>query len=290
MNVQQAVEQRENPAKPSVSDVVNRAIAAQMPRIQPVLPRGFDAERFGNVVLTAVKGKPDLLECFATEQGKVSLLLAVMQAATIGLEPDTPLQEAWLLPRRNQGTMEAQLSIGYRGLLKLVRRSGQVREVYAHVVRANDDFDYQLGLNRDLHHVPAVGDRGDLTHAYAVIRYTDGGIDFVVLDRHDVEQRRASSDSWRNERARPYSPWTVWPEAMWAKSALRALLRYAPLSGDVMHALNSDERVLTITDTGGFAPRDDDTPHPAELDPAPPEPAEAAGDTDDTDDEGRPFE
>ena len=249
MSVAKAVEKREQaPKAPSLASVVNQAVERQGPSLKALLPRGQEAVRFQNLVLTAVKSTPELMECFGTRQGEVSILLAVRQAAAIGLEPNTPLQEAWLLPRKNQGVMEAQLMIGYKGLLKLARRSGLVRSVRAEVVHEMDDFHYQLGLNPDIHHVPATGNRGELSHVYAVLDYKDGAQDFRVLDKAEVERHRAKSDSWRNERARPYSPWTVWPEAMWRKTALRAVLAMAPLTADDASAIERDERVLVLDD------------------------------------------
>lgn len=248
-NVREAVETRETaPKGPTKASVVNQAIERQGSSLKALLPRGQEAARFQNLVLTAVKSTPELMQCFATSEGQVSILLAVRQAAVIGLEPNTPLQEAWLLPRKNQGVMEAQLMIGYKGLLKLARRSGLIRSVRAEVVHEQDDFRYQLGLHPDIHHVPAAGERGELTHAYAVIDYKDDARDFRVLDRAEVERHRAKSDSWRNERARPYSPWAVWPEAMWRKTALRAVLSMAPLTADAAEALERDERVLAFDD------------------------------------------
>jgi recombination protein RecT len=178
------------------------------------------------------------------------VLLAAMQAAAVGLEPNTPTQEAWLLPRKNKGTMEAQLSIGYRGYLKLARRSGEILDIWAEVVKEGDEFDYVLGLHRDLTHRPApASQRGDNTHAYAVVRYRDGGLNFVVLDRIDVEARRGRSDSYRF--GKDYSPWTTSPDAMWRKSALRALVPYLPLAAQAASVVASDESPLAFDDDAG---------------------------------------
>lgn len=256
-NVREAVAKREAaPAKVPVATIVRQAIEQQSGRFQAVVPAGFDAGRFANLVLTSIKSKPELIRCFETEAGKISVLLAAMQAATIGLEPDTPLEEAWLLPRKNQGRQECQLSIGYRGMIKLARQSGVVKSVAAQVVYEGDEFAWSYGLESDtLDHVPCPRDqRGELTYAYAIARYTDGGYNFVVLDRADVEARRARSDGWKNERSRPFSPWTTNEAAMWRKSAVRELFKWMPKSAAVAAAVNADERVLTFDDDGTIMP------------------------------------
>jgi recombination protein RecT len=242
----------EKPVSPAA--LVRQAIETQSDAFRQVLPSVIDPDRFSRLVLTACKSTPDLMRCFETPQGKTSVLLAAMQAAAVGLEPNTPTQDAWLLPRRNQNVWECQLMIGYRGLLKLARRSGSISTIYAEVVHERDHFRWERGLERDvLEHRPYEGDDepGELTHAYAVARYKDGGYSFMVLNRREVEQRRAMSDSWKNQKARPYSPWTRWPVAMWRKSVIRALVPYLDLSPDVDQAIARDEARLSFNDEDG---------------------------------------
>ena len=256
MTVRNAVAKRDEAAveqavQPSVASVVRQAIEAQSDAFRAVLPRHVDPDRFARLTLTAVKSTPELMQCFRTDQGRTSVLIAAMQAATIGLDPNTPTQDCWLLPRKNKGTWEAQLMIGYRGLLKLARRSGTIETIYAEVVRENDEFVWSRGLDRDvLEHTPGDGG-GELTHAYAVARYKGGGYSFMVLNRAQVEARRNLSDSWKNTNARPYSPWTRWPEAMWRKSAIRALIPFLDLSPDMDRAVHLDEKPLHFDDESG---------------------------------------
>jgi recombination protein RecT len=221
-----------------------------------VLPAGFDPDRFSRLVITSVKQTPKLMECFATDAGTMSVMLAAMQLATVGLEPNTATQEAWLTPRKNKGVWEAQATIGYRGYLKLARRSGEIKTVFGDVVREGDHFKYARGIDQDVfEHTPA-GDNDDapLTHAYAVVRYMNGGSDFVVLSRKEVERHRAMSDSYRNESARPYSPWVQWEPDMWAKTAIRVLARRMPMSAEAARAVNTDERSLSLDEDSGIIP------------------------------------
>ena len=248
--------------------VVRKAIEQQTTAMRAVLPKDHDPERFGRLVLTAVKAAPELMNCFTTDQGRTSVLLAAMQLATVGLEPNTALQEAWLLPRKNKGIWECQASYGYRGLLKLARRSGEIKTVFAGVVRENDDFHFARGIEADeFRHVEAENDRGEITHAYAIVRYVNGGNDFVVLNWAQLAARRAMSDSWKNESARPYSPWTKWPEEQCKKTALRVLSKTMPMSADVARAVENDERPLAVDDGVIVATLID--PETPELEPAP---------------------
>jgi recombination protein RecT len=255
--IQGAVEKRNAaPAKPSLAQTIRTVVERQTPAMAAVLPAGFDPDRFSRLVITSVKQTPRLMECFATEQGTMSVMLAAMQLATVGLEPNTATQEAWLTPRKNKGVWECQATIGYRGMLKLSRRSGEVKECYAEVVREGDEFEYARELHKDTLKHKAVGENEDapLTHAYAVVRYVNGGVDFMVLTRKDVERRRAMSDSYRSESSRPYSPWVQQEDDMWRKSALRALAKRMPMSAEAARAVNTDERSLSLDEDSGIIP------------------------------------
>lgn len=253
-------------AQPSQAQLINAAIDSVWEAINLVLPSGMSAGRFRQLVYNAIKANRDLARCLDTNEGKLSLVLSVLQGATMGLELNTPAQQAWLLPRRIKGTWECQLSIGYKGYLKLARRSGSIKTIFADVVREHDWFHWSRGLEADeFEHRPAEGERGPLVYAYAVARFMNGGYDFEVLDRHQIEARRAMSDSWKSDSARPYSPWTKWPEQMWKKTALRSLASRLDLDPEASSAFERDETRLTINEGGDLEslpvpPDDEDEP------------------------------
>ena len=246
------------PAQVTRSTYIKKVIERQAKRLAAVSPKGFDSERFAHLVITAVKATPQLMDCFNPDYpaGELSVLLAAMQAAEVGLEPNTPLQHCWLLPRRkkvgNDYQTECQLSIGYRGYIELAERSDRVQTIYAEVVREGDEFRWGRSLEADiLDWTPAPSDqRGALTHAFAVVRKTNGGRNFVVLDRAAIEDRRSRSDSWKSDRSRPFSPWTTAEESMWRKSAVRALVPYLPLSSAVASFVGADDSTLGLSDDG----------------------------------------
>lgn len=254
-NVQQAVAVREEERSkaPTLGQFVQQTITRQARDLAAVLPDHLDTERYSALVLTAVKANDKLMHAFRTEQGQLSVLLSVMQAAALGLEPNTPLQECWLLPRRvkdgNNYRDECELSIGYKGYAKLARQSGNVRELVAGVVREGDDFTWSRGLERDEFHHRPLSDDGELTHAYCIARLTNGGTAFTVMTRAQVEKRRDVSESWKNDKARPYSPWTKWTEEQWRKTAIRSLLLHGEvdLSPDLVTAATSDEAPLAVS-------------------------------------------
>ena len=129
----------------SISDLIK----AMEPEIKKALPEVITPERFTRMALSALNTTPKLKECT-----QISFLAALMNAAQLGLEPNTPLGQAYLIPFSNKGTMECQFQIGYKGLIDLSYRNPQMQIISAQVVYENDDFEYELGLNPKLVHRP----------------------------------------------------------------------------------------------------------------------------------------
>lgn len=215
-----------------MSDLVKRSgeltslLEKMKPAIAQALPKHVSAERIARIALTAVRSNPKLAEC--TPQ---SFLGSLLQASQLGLEVNTPLGQAYLIPYKDICT----LVVGYQGMLDLARRSGMVKAIYAHAVREADEFDYELGLEPKLSHKPAEGDRGDLTHVYAVARLTGGEPIFTVLTRAEVERFRARS------RAKDSGPWVTDYEAMALKTAIRRIFKWLPKSAEMSMAAAVDE-------------------------------------------------
>jgi recombination protein RecT len=208
------------------------AIKAQMAL---ALPRHMTAERLARIALTEVRKTPALGRC-----DQASFLGAIMQCAALGLEPGGALGHAYLLPfeNRKKGITEVQFIVGYRGMIDLARRSGQILSIEARVVYEADRFDVQLGLDSNLVHVPAwdVAERGPLRFVYAVAKLKDGGTQFEVMSRLEVEKVRAKS------RAANNGPWVDHYEEMAKKTVIRRLFKYLPVSIELATAVGLDEQ------------------------------------------------
>lgn len=210
-------------------------IERQKAEIARALPKHMSPDRLARIATTVMRQTPQL-----GQADPASFLGALMTCAQLGLEPG-PLGHAYLVPFRNSktGTTEVQFIAGYRGLVELARRSGQVQSVQAHIVRDGDHFDYEFGLEPRLKHKPVAPADAAVTHAYAVVRYKDGGVDFDVMTRAEVDAIRDRS------RAGKSGPWvTDYPE-MAKKTVLRRLLKTAPMSVEYQQAIVQDENVRT---------------------------------------------
>lgn len=237
------VAQRRN----SIRDLVKR----YEPQLAAALPAcGLTPGRLLRVVYTALSKNPDLYECTET-----SLIGAVMTAAQLGLMPDGTLGMAYLIPYYNGRTRkkEAQFQAGYRGLMQLARRSGQIATIEAVVVRRSDAFEFARGTESFIRHTPNMqaveqvpeGDDAGLwklhhgepiVAVYAVAKLTNGETQFEVMPTHEVERLRFDSS-----KAAERGPWvTHWP-AMARKTAVKRLLPYLPVSTDAHRAVNLDD-------------------------------------------------
>lgn len=205
--------------------------------IAKALPSVITPERFTRMVLSAISSNKDL----ANVEPK-SFLGAMMQAAQLGLEPNTPLGQAYIIPYKDHGVQKAQFQLGYKGMIDLAYRSGEVSIVDAQVVYENDDFSYELGLDPKLHHVPALKDRGDATMVYAMFRTKSGGFGFQVMSMDDV---RKHASRFSKAYSSSYSPWTTNFEEMAKKTVMKKALKYAPLKSDFARGMSADETVKT---------------------------------------------
>ncbi len=186
--------------------------------------------RFMQTFATAIALEPKLAECT-----KSSLLGGVLEIATLGLEPGV-LGQAWMIPFRNKGTLEAQVVIGYRGMMELARRSGQVGAIEHAVVREGDMFDWQKGTDSFLHWRPGTGDRGDRIAVWAQARLPLGP-QFEVMSADEVELIKQRSPSARASS----SPWKSDEDAMWCKTVIRKLCKFLPMSTEMQRAITLDE-------------------------------------------------
>ena len=200
--------------------------------IKKALPSVITPERFTRMVLSAISTNQALGSCTPS-----SFLGAMMSAAQLGLEPNTPLGQAYILPYKNKGVLEAQFQLGYKGLIDLAYRSGEVELVQAHIVYENDKFECEYGLEPKLTHVPADSNRGNAIKVYAMFKTKSGGYGFEVMSMDDV---REHAKKYSKAYSSSYSPWATNFEEMAKKTVLKKCLKYAPLKSDFVRGIVQD--------------------------------------------------
>lgn len=193
-------------------------------QVAKALPAIFTPERFMRVTLTAFNKNPKLWDCT-----KQSIASVVLQCAQFGVEPDG--RHAHIIPYNG----EATLQLDYKGLVALVRRSGDVVSIHADVVRVGDKFKVNLG-EITTHEVDYSSEAGEIYAVYATARLKDGSTQSVVLRKEEVDAIRKRSRSGAS------GPWaTDWAE-MAKKTAFRRLTKWLPLSYEAAEVVEADQR------------------------------------------------
>ncbi|MEZ2660537.1 recombination protein RecT [Aneurinibacillus aneurinilyticus] len=198
-----------------------------VPAMQQAAPANFDINRLTRLALTLYRTTPALKNCNVS-----SFLGAVMQSAQLGLEPGM-LGQCYIIPYGK----EATFIIGYRGMIDLARRSGNIKTIYAHPVYQNDDFEYEYGLNPTIKHKPAMENRGGFIGAYAVAHFNDGGYQFEFMSKEEIDKRKLRSKAYKS------GPWQTDYEEMAMKTVIRHMFKYLPISIDILANVARDETI-----------------------------------------------
>lgn len=225
---------------------------SQKSTLAAVLPKHVSADRMLKIALGALRTTPKLMQARTD-----TLLGAIIQCAQLGLEPNTPLGHAYLIPFENRakGITEVQIVFGCKGLIDLARRSGQIVSIAAHEVRDADHFEYEYGLEEKLVHRPAMGERGGVIAFYAVAKLVGGGHAFEVMSLAEVETIRDASQGWKTAvrfKKEAASPWGAHFVEMGRKTALRRLFKFLPVSIELAAAATLDGKAATGQTQGAF--------------------------------------
>jgi len=197
------------------------ALLSQMePEFKKALGNTVPSERFTRIAITAVKSNPDLATL-----DRASLFKSIMQAAQDGLVIDG--REAAIIPFKGK----AQYLPMVAGLIKKLRQHSNFASISTGIIYQREvetgAFEYVKGDDEFLTHKPIVfGEKGEAIGAYAVVTTKDGEKFRAVLDKAQIEKRRNAG------RAGGNGPWQSWWEEMWQKTAIKAVYKIAPNSGD----------------------------------------------------------
>lgn len=216
------------------------------------MPSGGDAGRFKRNLLTLVRSTPSLRTC-----DPMSVLQGAMYGAQLGLEPGAALGHFYLVPRKNTAVFQ----LGYKGVLELVRRGGDIDRIEARAVYAEDEFDVLFGTDARIRHRPnLVGSRGEIIVLYALAVYRGGAEQVAVMRRDEVDRIRDT------HAAAKTGPWASDYEQMGCKTVLRRLCKVLPLTADTAASIATDDQVITVPLSGSMLDDQSSTPRVEEAD------------------------
>lgn len=226
--------------KENKSKTIFDVIQAGAKQFATALPKHINSDRFVRIAITTIRQNPKLAKC-----SQESLLGALMVSAQLGLEPGT-LGQCYLIPFENKkaGTVECQFQIGYKGLIELLRRSGQLSDIYSYTVYENDDFNIEYGLSRTLTHKPNFDERGEIKGFYAVAILKDGAKAFEYMTKDEVthHEEKYRKGSYKND------VWNKNFEEMAQKTVVKKLLKWLPVSVEFLEMASKDEKSFKVVD------------------------------------------
>ena len=237
-------------------DASSKALQQQPPGQQSALAiinghRQFLDARIGQLRDWAMKSvKPEALIRFicrdmADERGEKlrqctteSIYLGLIACAVTGLEPGALKGEAYLVPYKNKGVMEATFQRGYKGVIKMALRSRGVKSIRSNVVYEGDVFEVDEGTANSIVHRPMFGNRGkEIIAAYAIAKLANGEQVFEVMDRDDLDAvRKAGSDS---------PAWRDWPDQMYRKAPIHRIGKFLQFD-ETWHIANALDNARTV--------------------------------------------
>ena len=205
-----------------------------MSKLYEGLPKHLSPDRMTSLVLGCLRKNPKLLECT-----QVSLFSSIAQASTLGLEMDGTLGQAYLVPYGSECTW----GVGYKGLLSLMRRSGEISTTTLEVVLEGDFFKYTLGDSPSIQHIPSEDpDRESrpITHAYCVVTMKDGGKQRSVWGRAKIDAHMKKYSPSHNKSD---SPWKTSFATMAKKTVIRDVVNrgLVPVSAELQRMTMQEE-------------------------------------------------
>ena len=208
-------------------------IQAGAKQFATALPKHINSDRFVRIAITTIRQNPKLAQC-----NQESLLGALMVSAQLGLEPGV-LGQCYLIPYGR----ECQFQIGYKGMIELLRRSGQLKDIYAYSVYENDEFEMTYGLDRDLKHKPNLQNKGNFIGCYCVAVLKDDARAFEYMTKEEIEAHgKKFSKTYGN------GPWKTDFEAMAHKTVVKKMLKWLPVSVEFLEMAAKDEKTFKVAD------------------------------------------
>lgn len=183
-----------------------------------------------------------------------SIMTAAMKAAVLNLPIEPSLGYAYIVPYKNQ----AQFQIGYKGLIQLAQRSGQVTrlnagEVYESQYKGFNPLTEDLEV--DMTAIPK--EKEKVVGYFAFMRLANGFEKTVFWTKERVQ---AHGKKYSQSFSSKYSPWQSDFDAMARKTVLKHMLStYAPLSTELQEAIvadNEDSKLSEAKETKDITPQE----------------------------------
>lgn len=174
----------------------------------------------------------------------LTVMYAAIKATALNLPFDPALGYAYVIPYNNgrTGGVDAQFQIGWKGLVQLAQRSGQLQSINAREVKAGEivEEDFVSG-ELQFKQLPQSERASAPTIGYvAFFRLKNGFQKMLYMSIEELKEHAK-----RFSRAANSGPWKTDFDAMARKTVLKLLLnRWCPLSVEMQQAIEFDQSVV----------------------------------------------
>lgn len=215
--------------------------------ILKVLPANIsvDVDKIIQVAYMTFSRTKSLMECSA-----ISVVRCVMLGAQLGLAIDGISNDAHMVAYYNRdiGMKEAQFQLGYRGMIKLMKRHGGVTDIQARAVYKHDSFKCTYGLNGTLEHEPnwTVEQKNeDILGFYAIAFFKDAPAVYEFIPKAEVDKIKGRTKSKDNDgKIYSSSPWVTDYTEMGRKTAIKRLYKYLANDSTLNKAIQWDHQAV----------------------------------------------
>ena len=191
------------------------------------LPRQMDVNKFISVAKLTLNKNPKLLQA-----DKTSLMQTFMKAAQDGLYLDG--REAAAVQYGNQVNYLPMVE----GVIKLMHNSGLIKTISAEVVYENDCFEYELGSNPNVKHIPLlVGNKGNRICVYCYVQTANDGEYIEIMNMDDLDKCKQQAKG----ASSPHSPWVKWFDQMAKKTVIHRIAKRLPKNDAISSVVRIDE-------------------------------------------------
>ena len=223
-------------------------------------------QQFVQIVLSEIKKSEKLLQAFIDNPS--SMFASILAGAEIGLIPSDMIGEFYLIPRNIKGSdgkykQTVTPLVGYKGLVNILLRSGDITRIHTEVVYEGDTFEPIYGLEPNIIHkpnfdVPRTANK--IRYAYAVAKTKSGEYQFAVLTRAEIEgiknlakyendlyfNDKMGINRWMEKKAALIQLSKMLPKDYYSKKAINM---DNMVSGGAMLTLDEDNKIKIVEGT-----------------------------------------
>jgi recombination protein RecT len=204
-------------------------------------------QKFRQMLVNELERSPNLQNAFL--KNPASFFASALYCAELNLSPSSLVGEFYFTVSNES----VKPILGYKGLVALLLRSNKVKKIWAEVVYTEDDFEYELGLEPKMVHIPnfnSVKTCDNIKCIYACAKIEDEVV-FKVMTLEEiktiVDMLETPSEYYFNDKKDP-EKWSL------KKVVLKQMSKLMPKEDDrLLKAVSFDDNV----EGGGYLVLDD---------------------------------